>query len=56
MATLKDRVQALFRYRVGKYDANAIPQELGIYAHTVAGASVNEQSALAISTVYACAY
>ena len=56
MATLKDRVQALFRYRVGKYDANAIPQELGIYAQTVAGANVNEQSALAISTVYACTY
>jgi HK97 family phage portal protein len=56
MATIKDRVQALFRYRVGKYDANAIPQELGIYAQTVAGANVNEQSALAISTVYACTY
>jgi HK97 family phage portal protein len=56
MATLKDRVQALFRYRVGKYDANAIPQELGIYGQTISGANVNEQSALAISTVYACTY
>ena len=51
MATLTDRLKAAFRYRVGKYEANAIPQELGIYAQTVAGASVNEQTALAISTV-----
>ena len=56
MATLTDRLKAAFRYRVGKYEANAIPQELGIYAQTVAGASVNEQTALAISTVYACTY
>jgi len=56
MATLADRLKAAFRYRVGKYDANAIPGELGIYAQTVAGAAVNESSALAISTVYACTY
>jgi len=56
MATLADRLKAAFRYRVGKYDANAIPGELGIYAQTVAGAAVNESSAMAISTVYACTY
>ena len=56
MATIFDRAKALLRYRVGKYDSNAIPQELGIYAHTVAGAQVNEANAMAISTVYACTY
>lgn len=56
MATLRDRFNALFRYRVGKYDSQAIPNELGIYGHTVSGANVNEATALTISTVYACTY
>ena len=56
MATLRDRINALFRYRVGKYDSQAIPNELGIFGHTISGASVNESTALTISTVYACTY
>ena len=56
MATLRDRVNAIFRYRVGKYDSQAIPNELGIFGHTVSGANVNEATALTISTVYACTY
>ena len=56
MATLRDRVNAIFRYRVGKYDSQAIPNELGIYGHTISGANVNEATALTISTVYACTY
>ena len=56
MATLRDRLNALFRYRVGKYDSQAIPNELGIYGHTISGANVNEATALTISTVYACTY
>jgi HK97 family phage portal protein len=56
MATLKDRLGALLRYRVGKYDSQAIPNELGIFGHTVSGANINETTALTISTVYACTY
>ena len=56
MATLRDRFNAHFRYRVGKYDSQAIPNELGIYGHTISGANVNEATALTISTVYACTY
>jgi len=56
MATLRDRINALLRYRVGKYDSQAIPNELGIFGHTVSGANVNESTALTISTVYACTY
>ena len=56
MATLRDSLNALFRYRVGKYDSQAIPNELGIFGHTISGANVNEATALTISTVYACTY
>jgi len=56
MATLRDRLSALLRYRVGKYDSQAIPNELGIFGHTVSGANINETTALTISTVYACTY
>lgn len=56
MATFRDTLNALFRYRVGKYDSQAIPNELGIYGHTISGANVNESTALTISTVYACTY
>ena len=56
MATLRDRLGALLRYRVGKYDSQAIPNELGIFGHTVSGANINEATALTISTVYACTY
>ena len=33
-----------------------IPNELGIFGHTVSGANINETTALTISTVYACTY
>jgi len=56
MATLRDRLGAILRYRVGKYDSQAIPNELGIFGHTVSGANINETTALTISTVYACTY
>lgn len=56
MSTLGDRVKALFRYRVGKYDTNSLASEVGIYPLTKAGATINENSAMAISTVYACVY
>jgi len=56
LATLRDRLGALLRYRVGKSDSQAIPNELGIFGHTVSGANINETTALTISTVYACTY
>tara|TARA_R110002126_G_scaffold150739_1_gene297571 strand:- start:687 stop:1877 length:1191 start_codon:yes stop_codon:yes gene_type:complete len=53
MSTLLDRVKAVFRYRTGKYDAD---NNNFAYPITKAGATINETSALAISTVYACVY
>jgi HK97 family phage portal protein len=56
MSTLGDRLRAIFRYRVGKYDSNSLASEVGIYPLTKSGATINENSAMAISTVYACVY
>ena len=56
MSTLAERLKGLFRYRQGKYDSNTIAQEVGLFPTTKSGASINENSALAISTVYACVY
>ena len=56
MATLTDRLRALFRYRVGKFDSQTLESDLGIHAMVRSGVNVTEQSALAISTVYACVY
>lgn len=55
MSTLADRFKALFR-RVGPYEPNNIANEVGLYPMTKAGATINESSAMAISTVYACVY
>ena len=55
MSTLTDRVKALFR-RVGPFDPNTIASEMGLYPLTKSGATINESSAMAISTVYACVY
>ena len=55
MSTLTDRVKALFR-RVGPFDPNTISSEMGLYPLTKSGATINESSAMAISTVYACVY
>jgi len=55
MSTLTDRVKALFR-RVGPFDPNTIASEMGLYPMTKSGATINESSAMAISTVYACVY
>jgi len=55
MSTLTDRVKALFR-RVGPFDPNTISSEMGLYPMTKSGATINESSAMAISTVYACVY
>ena len=56
MATLTERLSALFRYRIGKYNSQTLEAELGINPMVRSGVNVNEQSALAISTVYACVY
>ena len=55
MSILTDRVKALFR-RVGPFDPNTISSEMGLYPLTKSGATINESSAMAISTVYACVY
>ena len=56
MSTLAERIRGIFRYRQGKYDSNTIAQQVGLFPMTKSGASINENSALAISTVYACVY
>lgn len=56
MATLRDRLSALLRYRVGKYDSQSLPHDLGIYGTTTSGANINENTAMTIATVYACTY
>ena len=56
MSTLAERIRGLYRYRVGKYDSNTVAQNVGLFPMTKSGASINENSALAISTVYACVY
>ena len=56
MATLTERLSALFRYRIGKYNSQTLESELGINPIVRSGVNVTEQSALAISTVYACVY
>ena len=56
MSTLAERIRGLFRYRQGKYNSQTIAQEVGLFPMTKSGASINENSALAISTVYACVY
>lgn len=56
MATLKDRLQSFFRYRIGKYDTSSIAEAAGIYSLTKAGSNITESNAMAISTVYACVY
>jgi len=54
MATLAERVGALFRYRVGKFNSQTIEAEMGINPIVRSGVNITETSALAISTVYAC--
>ena len=56
MATLQDRLRALLRYRVGKYNSQTIEAEMGINPIVRSGVNVTENSALAISTVYACVH
>jgi len=56
MATLKERLQGIFRYRTGKYDTSSIAEAAGIYSLTKAGSNITESNAMAISTVYACVY
>ena len=56
MATLADRLRSLFRYRVGKYDSSTLEADLGINGYVRSGVNVTENTALAISTVYACVY
>ena len=56
MATLRDRLNAFFRFRTGKYDSQTLANDLGIYGTTMSGANINENTALTIATVYACTY
>lgn len=44
------------RSRVGWFNPNTIATEMGIFPFTSSGVSVNEKTALAIATVYACTY
>jgi len=54
--SLTERLSALFRYRIGKFNSQTLESELGINPIVRSGVNVTEQSALAISTVYACVY
>lgn len=56
MATLAERLRGFFRYRVGKYDSQSLESQVGIGAIMRSGVNINEQTALSISTVYACVY
>jgi HK97 family phage portal protein len=56
MATLQDRLRALLRYRVGKYNSQTLEAEMGINPIVRSGVNVTENSALAISAVYACVH
>lgn len=55
MANILERFGALFR-RVGKYDAQMLPYELGLRALSPTAAMVTEHSAMGLSAVYACVY
>ena len=55
MANILERFGALFR-RVGKYDAQTLPYELGLRALSPTAAQVSEHSALGLAAVYACVY
>lgn len=55
MATITDRLRSLFRYRVGKFNSDTLPYELGLHG-LYNGVSVTEKEALGISAVYACIY
>ena len=54
MPTLRERITSLFRYRVGKFDSQSLPYEIGAYALAAGGSAVTEQGAMGISAVYAC--
>ena len=55
MPSFRQRLQALFRYRTGKYDSSRLPHELGIVGlHS--GVAVTEKQAMGIAAVYACIY
>jgi len=56
MPTFFDSIRQVFRARVGKYDAQALPYELGLRALTPVAANISEQSAMGLSAVYACIY
>jgi len=55
MASILERFGALFR-RVGKYDAQMLPYELGLRALSPAAANISEKSAMGLAAVYACVY
>ena len=55
MPSFRERLQSLFRYRIGKYDPANLPSELGL-AQYFGGVSVTEKQAMGISSVYACIY
>lgn len=56
MASLLERFGALFRSRVGKFDAQALPYEMGLQMASPVGHLVSDSTALGLSSVYACVY
>lgn len=56
MANRLQRLVEQFRYRVGLDRPRDIAAAVGLRTPTLAGSSINAESSLAISTVYACVY
>jgi HK97 family phage portal protein len=56
MATLADFARSLFRRSGATYQDTTVSQHFEMWPRSTAGVSVTEQTALSISTVYACIY
>lgn len=56
MPSFTESIRTLFRSRVGKYDADAVAHELGLFKHGYDQVHVTERQAMGIAAVYACVY
>ncbi len=56
MATLADYARSLFRRSGATYQDTTVSQHFEMFPRVTAGVAVSEQTALSISTVYACVY
>jgi HK97 family phage portal protein len=56
MATLADYARSLFRRSGATYQDTTVSQHFEMFPRVTAGVAVSEQTALSISTVYACIY